>query len=233
MQHVWDRFDYSQDVDWLRRQGYPLLKGIAEFWVSQLQDDDFFKDGTLVVNPCNSPETGPTTFGCAHYQQLIHQVFDNVLSSAALAGEKDAAFLEKVASSLARLDTGIHFTTWGGIKEWKLPDSYGYDGKSTHRHLSHLVGWYPGYSMSSYAGGYGNATIQDAVRHTLVARGLGNAEDANAGWAKVWRAAVSNFWSHSLPFLATSELPECFGRMFQGYFGGGEAPELLKSVINH
>ncbi|KAI1165183.1 glycoside hydrolase family 95 protein [Nemania serpens] len=189
MQHVWDRFDYSQDVDWLRRQGYPLLKGIAEFWVSQLQDDDFFKDGTLVVNPCNSPETGPTTFGCAHYQQLIHQVFDNVLSSAALAGEKDAAFLEKVASSLARLDTGIHFTTWGGIKEWKLPDSYGYDGKSTHRHLSHLVGWYPGYSMSSYAGGYGNATIQDAVRHTLVARGLGNAEDANAGWAKVWRAA--------------------------------------------
>ncbi|KAJ2987284.1 hypothetical protein NUW58_g4591 [Xylaria curta] len=189
MQHVWDRFEYSQDIDWMRKQGYPLLKGIAQFWVSQLQEDWFFNDGTLVVNPCNSPETGPTTFGCTHYQQLIHQVFDNILSSADLVGDKDKAFLRKVATSLARLDTGLHFTTWGGLKEWKLPDSYGYDGKSTHRHLSHLVGWYPGYSISSYADGYTNMTIQDAVRETLISRGLGNAEDANAGWAKVWRAA--------------------------------------------
>ncbi|RYC65718.1 hypothetical protein CHU98_g523 [Xylaria longipes] len=189
MQHVWDRFDYTQDIDWLRKQGYPLLKGIAQFWVSQLQEDLFFNDGALVVNPCNSPEIGPTTFGCTHYQQLIHQVFDNVLSSADLVKEKDQIFLDGVTSSLARLDTGIHFTSWGGIKEWKLPDSYGYDEKSTHRHLSHLIGWYPGYSMSSYAGGYQNATIQDAVKETLIARGLGNAEDANAGWAKVWRAA--------------------------------------------
>ncbi|KAI1128643.1 Six-hairpin glycosidase-like protein [Nemania abortiva] len=189
MQHVWDRFDYAQDVTWLQEQGYPLLKGIAQFWVSQLQDDKFFDDGTLVVNPCNSPETGPTTFGCAHYQQLIHQVFDNVLSSASLVGEKDAKFFDSVTSSLARLDSGIHFTTWGGIKEWKLPDSYGYDVESTHRHLSHLVGWYPGYSISSYAGGYTNASIQAAVKQTLISRGLGNGEDANAGWEKVWRAA--------------------------------------------
>ncbi|KAI0418359.1 Six-hairpin glycosidase-like protein [Xylaria grammica] len=189
MQHVWDRFDYTQDINWLRKQGYPLLKGIAQFWVSQLQEDQFFNDGTLVANPCNSPEIGPTTFGCTHYQQLIHQVFDNVLSSAEIIGEDDKEFLDGVTSSLARLDTGIHFTGWGGIKEWKLPDSYGYDNKSTHRHLSHLIGWYPGYSMSSYAGGYRNATIQDAVRETLISRGLGNGEDANAGWEKVWRAA--------------------------------------------
>ncbi|KAI0531756.1 Six-hairpin glycosidase-like protein [Xylaria digitata] len=189
MQHVWDRFDYTQNIDWLREQGYPLLKGVAQFWVSQLQEDQFFNDGTLVANPCNSPEIGPTTFGCTHYQQLIHQVFDNVLYGADIVGEEDGEFLEGVTSSLARLDTGIHFTAWGGIKEWKLPDSYGYDKKSTHRHLSHLIGWYPGYSMSSYAGGYRNATIQDAVRETLIARGLGNGADANAGWEKVWRAA--------------------------------------------
>jgi alpha-L-fucosidase 2 len=189
MQHVWDRFDYTQDVTWLQKQGYPLMKGIAQFWVSQLQEDKFSNDGTLVVNPCNSPETGPTTFGCTHYHQLIHQVFDNILSSAGLVGEKDKNFIDSVVSSLARLDTGIHFTTWGGIKEWKLPDSYGFDGKSTHRHLSHLVGWYPGYSMSSYAGGYTNATIQAAVRETLISRGLGNGQDANAGWEKVWRGA--------------------------------------------
>ncbi|KAI0965276.1 Six-hairpin glycosidase-like protein [Xylaria arbuscula] len=189
MQHVWDHFDYTQDVDWLRKQGYPLLKGIAQFWVSQLQEDKFFNDETLVANPCNSPEHGPTTFGCSHYQQVIHQVFDNLLSSADVVGETDKQFLDGVTSSLAKLDTGIHFTDWGGIKEWKLPDSYGFDVQNTHRHLSHLVGWHPGYSMSSYAGGYTNASIQNAVRETLISRGLGNADDANAGWEKVWRAA--------------------------------------------
>ncbi|KAI8625528.1 glycoside hydrolase family 95 protein [Xylariaceae sp. FL1651] len=189
MQHVWDHFDYTQDVAWLQKQGYPLMKSIAQFWVSQLQEDEFFKDGSLVVNPCNSPETGPTTFGCAHYQQLIHQVFDAVLASTDLVDEQDKGFLTDVTSSLERLDSGIHLTTWGGIKEWKLPDTYGYDKMSTHRHLSHLVGWYPGYSMSSYAGGYTNTTIQDAVRETLISRGLGNGNDANAGWEKVWRGA--------------------------------------------
>ncbi|KAI1816661.1 glycoside hydrolase family 95 protein [Poronia punctata] len=189
MQHVWDRYDYGRDGEWLRRQGYPLLKGVAQFWISQLQSDEFFNDDTLVANPCNSPEIGPTTFGCAHYQQLIHQLLDDVSKGLSETGEQDQLFVTNVSSALARVDRGIHAAEWGGLKEWKLPDSYGSDEKSTHRHLSHLVGWYPGYSMSSYAGGYKNASIQDAVRETLLARGMGDGEDANAGWEKVWRAA--------------------------------------------
>ncbi|KAF6786806.1 glycoside hydrolase family 95 protein [Colletotrichum sojae] len=189
MQHVWDSFEYTQDLEWFARQGYPLVKGVAEFWLSQLQEDLFFNDGTLVVNPCNSPETGPTTFGCTHYHQQIHQIFEAVLHGAALVSESDRKFLEDVAFSMERLDKGVHVSEWGGLKEWKLPDSFGYDGESTHRHLSHLTGWYPGYSVSSFLGGYTNSTIQSAVRETLVSRGMGNAEDANAGWAKVWRTA--------------------------------------------
>ncbi|KAE8443165.1 hypothetical protein EG329_002263 [Mollisiaceae sp. DMI_Dod_QoI] len=34
MQHVYDHFSYSQNVTWFTAQGYPLLKGIAEFWFS-------------------------------------------------------------------------------------------------------------------------------------------------------------------------------------------------------
>ncbi|KAL4903353.1 alpha-fucosidase A [Aspergillus multicolor] len=189
MQHVWDAFDYTRDTQWLQSQGYGLLKGVARFWLSSLVEDEFYDDGTLVVNPCNSPETGPTTFGCTHYQQLIHQVFESVLAAQEYIEEPDTAFLADITSALERLDTGLHFTSWGGIREWKLPESYGYDGPSTHRHLSQLVGWYPGYSLSSFANGYSNSTIQSAIRKTLISRGLGNAEDANAGWAKVWRAA--------------------------------------------
>lgn len=190
MQHVFDHWEYSQDVNWLQIQGYPMLKGVAEFWLNQLQDDNYSKDGTLVVNPCNSPEHGPTTFGCAHFQQLVHQVFEALLSVEVMAGEQDKAFISNITSSLSKLDKGFHVGYWGQIKEWKLPDSFGYDFiNDTHRHLSELVGWFPGYSLSSFLGGYSNATVQDAVAQKLYSRGEGNAEDANAGWAKLWRAA--------------------------------------------
>jgi alpha-L-fucosidase 2 len=89
MQHAFDHWDYSHDIDWLKTQGYPMMKGVAEFWLSKLQEDAFTKDGTRVVNPCNSPEHGPTTFGCTHYQQLIHQVFEAVQSVSSVVEEVD------------------------------------------------------------------------------------------------------------------------------------------------
>lgn len=197
MLHVFDHYDYNRNITWLTETGYPLLKAVASFWVSQLQEDLFSNDGTLVVNPCNSPEQGPTTFGCTHYQQLIHQVFEAVLATAPLVPEQDNHFLASVSGSLSRLDTGVHIdpdTTYGTgvLKEWKVPDSYLYNFYPQHRHISHLVGWFPGNSISGLAGGYANATIQDAVRASLLARGDGTDADGNGGdygWPKVWRGA--------------------------------------------
>jgi alpha-L-fucosidase 2 len=117
MQHVFDHWDYSGDAEWLKAQGYPMMRGVAEFWLSQLQEDVRNRDGTLVVNPCNSPEHGPTTFGCAHYQQLIHQVFNAVLSVSSVVEEVDTTFLADVSRSLKRLDKGFHIGDWGQIKE--------------------------------------------------------------------------------------------------------------------
>jgi alpha-L-fucosidase 2 len=31
MQHFLDRWDYPQDVEWLKVQYYPMIKGVAEF----------------------------------------------------------------------------------------------------------------------------------------------------------------------------------------------------------
>jgi alpha-L-fucosidase 2 len=192
MQHVFDHWDYSRNSTWLRDQGYPLIRGVAEFWLSQLQEDE---DGSLVVNPCNSPEHGPTTFGCAHYQQLLHQVFEAVIAvtkDGATEGD-DHEFIHDVEDALEKLDKGFHIGGWGQIKEWK-PSSPSFDSayefeNDTHRHLSELVGWFPGYSLSSFLGGYTNMTMQSAVRQKLVSRGIGNGPDANSGWEKVWRAA--------------------------------------------
>lgn len=59
----------------------------------------------------------------------------------------------------------------------------------THRHLSQLNGWYPGYSISSFASGYSSPTTQSAISTSLFSRGLGSGSDANSGWEKVWRSA--------------------------------------------
>jgi alpha-L-fucosidase 2 len=194
MQHIHDHYSYSQNQTWFEQQGYPLMKGIAQFWLSQLQQDSFSNDGTLVVNPCNSPEHGPTTFACTHYQQLIHQLFLSILSVSHLPTVTgDKPFISSIKTAIAKLDTGLHFSSWGGIKEWKFNDTdprFPYDFQNdTHRHLSHLNGWHPGWSISSTAGGYTNTSIQSAITTSLLSRGPGNGPDANAGWEKVWRSA--------------------------------------------
>jgi alpha-L-fucosidase 2 len=69
------------------------FKSTAEFWLDNLFDDEYFKDGSLVVNPCNSPEQTPTSFGCTHYQQLIWELFNAVEKASTFVGETDQAFL--------------------------------------------------------------------------------------------------------------------------------------------
>ena len=64
--------------------------------------------------------------------------------------------------------------------------------QSWYRHLSHLIGLYPGYAVSNYAG-HTNSTKEEiltAAEVSLIHRGNGTAADADAGWEKVWRAAA-------------------------------------------
>ncbi|KAF2138264.1 glycoside hydrolase family 95 protein [Aplosporella prunicola CBS 121167] len=192
MQHVWDHYTYTQNSTWFAAQGYPLLKGVARFWLSQLRPDALTNDSTLVALPCTSPEHGPVTFGCAHYQQLIHQVLHATASASALGHEPDAHFTQAVHTALAALDKGVHVSPQtGALQEWKLPSlESSPDIDPHHRHLSHLTGWHPGHSIASLAQGYSAAPLQAAVRAALLARGNGTAPDADAGWAKLWRAAA-------------------------------------------
>ncbi|KAI8716161.1 Glyco-hyd-65N-2 domain-containing protein [Fusarium sp. LHS14.1] len=121
---------------------------------------------------------------------MMQHVWDNFdyLEYDHIYRRERSGFTSELKSALKKLDKGLHYTSWGGIKEWKLPDSASYDTKNTHRHLSHLVGWYPGYSVSSFQGGYWNETVQAAVEATLKARGNG-VQDQDTGWGKAWRAA--------------------------------------------
>lgn len=72
----------------------------------------------------------------------------------------------------------------------------------THRHLSHLIGLYPGYALASYNASlqpsylpsgalakYSRDDVLAAINTSLTHRGNGTGPDADSGWEKVWRAA--------------------------------------------
>ncbi|EKM53204.1 glycoside hydrolase family 95 protein [Phanerochaete carnosa HHB-10118-sp] len=206
MVHVWDHFDFSGDSQWWKSQGWPLLKGVAQFHISKLIPDEHFNDSTLVVAPCNSPEQVPITLGCAHAQQLIWQLFNAVEKGYAASGDNDEAFLSAVLSQRAQMDKGIHIGSWGQLQEWKIDMDSPND---THRHLSHLVGLYPGYALASYNSSiqapphgtaYTKAEVLNATQTSLIHRGNGTGPDADSGWEKVWRAAAWAQFANSSTF---------------------------------
>jgi alpha-L-fucosidase 2 len=116
MAHVWDHFDFTNDIAWWKEQGYPLLKGVAEFHLDKLIPDLHFNDSTLVVSPCNSPEQSPITLGCAHAQQLIWQLFNAVEKGFSASGDNDHAFLREVQTKRQQMDKGLHIGSWGQLQ---------------------------------------------------------------------------------------------------------------------
>ncbi|KAG5725450.1 putative alpha-fucosidase A [Termitomyces sp. T112] len=191
MLHVWDHFDYTNDISWWRSQGWPLIKGVASFHLDKLIPDLYFNDSTLVVNPCNSPKQPLMTFGCSHAQQLIWQLFNAVEKGFDASGDTDTAFLAEVKAKRAQMDKGIHIGSWGQLQEWKVDRDSPTD---THRHLSHLIGLYPGYAITGYdpsiQGKFTNRQVIDAATVSLIHRGNGTGPDADSGWEKAWRAAA-------------------------------------------
>ncbi|OJA17722.1 hypothetical protein AZE42_04789 [Rhizopogon vesiculosus] len=200
MIHAWDHFDYTNDVDWWKTQGWPLVKSVASFHLEKLVEDLYFNDLTLVTVPCNSPEQVPITLGCSHAQQLIWQLFNVIEQGYEAAGDTDTAFLDAVVSKRVQMDKGLRIGSWGQLQEWKVDMDVIHD---THRHLSHLIGLYPGYAIASYSpslqggliidGTFMNYTKEDilnAAAISLTYRGMGTGDDADAGWEKVWRAAA-------------------------------------------
>ncbi|KAG8722629.1 hypothetical protein FRC11_002668, partial [Ceratobasidium sp. 423] len=187
MIHVYDHFDYTNDVAWWRTQGWPLLKGVAQFWLDHLTEDQYSKDGTLVTAPCNSPEQPITTFACSHSQQLIWQLFEAAEKGFDASGDNDTSFLHEVQTKKVKLDKGIRIGSWGQLQEWKLDFDRETD---VHRHLSHLIGLYPGYVISSFKTPTDpNQAIPNLTREqvlkaseiSLSARGNGTGPDADTG----------------------------------------------------
>ena len=139
-QHMAWHYAFTQDQEFLRRQGYPMVKEICQFWEDHLKQ---LPDGTLVAPNGWSPEHGPREDGVMHDQQIIWDLFQNYLEMARALGV-DADYQQKVADMQARLAPN-KIGKWGQLQEWQADRD---DPKDTHRHISHLFAVYPGRQIS-------------------------------------------------------------------------------------
>ncbi len=178
-QHLWDKYTFKPDNDYLRNIAYPVLKSTCEFWLDRLFLDD--NNQWLAVNEW-SPEHGPWENGVAHAQQIIWDLFLNTITAGKIL-DSDTEFITQLEQKFNKLDNGLNIGSWGQLKEWKYTED---DPNDQHRHVSHLFALYPGKAISPiYTPDYANA-----ARKTLDARG-----DSGTGWSRVWKIA---FWARLL-----------------------------------
>ncbi|GAB2963373.1 glycoside hydrolase family 95 protein [Saccharothrix stipae] len=178
-QHYYEHYLFTGDRRFLRERAYPVMRELARFWLDGLRVDP--RDGTLVVTPSYSPEHGDFSAGAAMSQQIVGQLFANVVSAADVVG--DTAFGGEVRKALDRLDPGTRIGSWGQLQEWKQDWD---DPANTHRHVSHLFALFPGNGISPRK----TPELAAAAETSLTARG-----DGGTGWSKAWKI---NFWARLL-----------------------------------
>lgn len=177
--HVWDKYLFDPQRDYLEQEAYPVMKSACRFWLDRLIVDD---DGKLVAPNEWSPEHGPWESGIPYAQQLIWDLFNNTVRAGRILGT-DQAFVDQLESKLERLDNGLTVGSWGQLREWKHLED---DPANQHRHVSHLIGLYPGRAISPAL----DTLYANAARRTLAARG-----DFGTGWSRAWKIA---FWARLL-----------------------------------
>ncbi|MDE5734524.1 MAG: autotransporter, partial [Duncaniella sp.] len=184
--HLWEKYLFSGDKTYLA-EIYPVLKGCAQFFQDFLVADP--NTGYMVVCPSNSPENHPglgsyTTEegktmnfalfgGVAMDNQMVYDVLKNTADAARALGT-DADFAAELDRLKARL-TPWKIGKYGQVQEWQ--EDWDREN-SSHRHLSHLWGAYPGSQVSPYE----NPVLFQGVHKSLVGRG-----DAARGWSMGWK----------------------------------------------
>lgn len=179
-QHLWEHYAFGRDERFLEQTAYPVLRETAEFWLSYLRADP--RDGRLVAVPSYSPEHGPFTAGTSMSQQIVWDLFTNLLEAGEIL-DTDVEFRERVRQARDQLDTGLRIGRWGQLQEWK-EDLDRQDDE--HRHVSHLFALHPGRQISPLT----TPELTEAAKASLTARG-----DGGTGWSKAWKVS---FWARLL-----------------------------------
>lgn len=147
LQNCWEHYEYTGDLDFMRRHVYPMLREEAVMFSGLLTAD---ADGCYVTSPAYSPEHGPRTHGNTYEQTLVWQLLTDAMAAGRLVGE-DAAVLADWQRKRDGLKGPVEIGRDGQVLEWYTETDFNRDAQGKplgqgfgHRHLSHLLGLYPG-----------------------------------------------------------------------------------------
>ncbi|MGE8340822.1 hypothetical protein BSF41_10500 [Flavobacterium sp. ACN2] len=182
--HIWEHYTFTQDVAYLKKEGYPLMKGAAEFCLGWMVTD---KNGNLITSPSTSPENqykladgfvGATLYGGTADLAMIRECFDKTIKASKVLN-MDADFRKKLETALSKLHP-YQIGKKGNLQEWYFDWD---DNEPKHRHQSHLFGLFPGDHITPLK----TPDLAEASKKTLEIKG-----DETTGWSKGWRI---NLWA--------------------------------------
>ena len=142
---LWAHYDFTQDKEWLRSQGYPLIKETARFFVDYMVKDP--RTGYLVTGPSISPENSFKTADGHDYclsmmptidRAVVYDIYQACIKSSEILGV-DADFRARLQRDIKQLPP-YKIGSDGTLNEWSLDVKR---SDMSHRHASHLLGLYP------------------------------------------------------------------------------------------
>ena len=178
---LWERYQFTQDKDYLKNIAYPLMKGAADFCLNWLIESPLVP-GELITAPSTSPENeyktdkgyhGTTCYGGTADLAIIRELFINTIAAGKILGQKN----KEMEKALVRLHP-YTIGHMGDLNEWYYDWD---DWDFQHRHQSHLIGLFPGNHITN------QTDLLKACERSLEIKG-----DKTTGWSTGWRI---NLWA--------------------------------------
>ncbi len=196
--HLWDRYTFTKDRQFLEKHGYPVLKSSAEFFMNYMFEDP--ATGYMVTGPACSPEN-KFRVGSKDYTldmmptgdlAIIRQLLESCVAAGTVLGE-DTGFTKKVRATINKLPP-YKIDTKGKLQEWYFDHE---EALPHHRHMTHLLGVFPFASIQPEV----TPRLAEAAWRSVLSRLTPKDKWEDTGWARsllilnaarLWKADAAN-----------------------------------------